>query len=94
MRSVFPDQPRASEALADHAEEARESPTNEHDSENGDDCNKTENKCVFRETLPFLAAKDQRHDASFLKRRLAFVATRVGPVQDATGPGNPTVASA
>ena len=47
----------------------------EHKSEYGEDCDERKDKSVFRETLSFLAVKDEEHGASFRKRRLAFVAT-------------------
>jgi len=50
-------------------------PTDEHDTCNRDDGDEREDECVLRETLSFPAAKAEEHDASFLWRRLAFVAT-------------------
>ena len=67
--------PRFSEALANQAQELVEVPTDEHESEDSENGNDGKNESVFRETLSFLAVKDEEHVASFHRRRLAFVAT-------------------
>jgi hypothetical protein len=79
------------EAIADHAERVLELRTQKRDSDYDDHGNERENECIFRETLSFLAMKDQLHSASFRRRRLAFVATSGGGLSDTrailTAPG-------
>jgi hypothetical protein len=61
------DSPDASESCADAAQERLKVSADEDKRGNGDDCDEREDECVFRETLSFLAVKDQEHDASFRK---------------------------
>src|ERR1035437_10231653 len=85
---------RSLELLADNAQQRVYRTTDEHESKNGENGNDRDDESVLRETLSFLAVKDQEHVASFRKRRLAFVAT-FGWTTCAghSGPDGPSVAS-
>jgi hypothetical protein len=61
--------------VANKAKKRVETSADEQKSGDGENCDDGENESVLRETLSFLAVKAQEHDASFRKRRLAFVAT-------------------
>jgi hypothetical protein len=62
-----------SETLADHIQQSYEIAADKKECGDCGDDDKGENKCVLRETLSFLAVKDEEHDASFLGRRLVAV---------------------
>jgi hypothetical protein len=84
----------ALERVSHLAYKVREIRADKHESEYGHDGDDRKDESIFRETLSFLAVKDQEHSASFRKRRLAFVAT-IGRAtcQRPAGPNDPSVAS-
>jgi hypothetical protein len=82
MRPVSFQSPVSSERFANHAERGIELSTEEYESGDGENRDERKNECVLREALSYVAVKGREHNASFRRRRLAFVATSGGRFSD------------